>query len=91
MKLNSIELLVYDFDGVLTDNTAYVDQEGREMVHVHRGDGLAISLFKQTGCQPLILSTERNPVVTKRAKKLEIPVIQVCNNKKQALAVYCLQ
>lgn len=32
----SIQLLVYDFDGVLTDNTAYVDENGKEIVRVHR-------------------------------------------------------
>jgi 3-deoxy-D-manno-octulosonate 8-phosphate phosphatase (KDO 8-P phosphatase) len=87
----TVQLLVYDFDGVLTDNTAYVDQEGREMVRVHRGDGFAIALFKKAGYKQLILSTERNPVVTKRAEKLDIPVIQACTNKKEALAAYCQQ
>ena len=42
MNFKSISLLVYDFDGVLTDNTVYVDQNGQETVRVHRGDGLAI-------------------------------------------------
>ena len=35
-----IELLVYDFDGVMTDNKVYVNQEGQEIVKVNRGDGL---------------------------------------------------
>ena len=32
----SIQLLVYDFDGVLTDNTAYVDESGKVTVRVYR-------------------------------------------------------
>ena len=85
----SIQLFVYDFDGVLTDNMAYVDENGKETVRVHRGDGMAISLFKKAGYKQLILSTEPNPVVTKRAEKLGIPVIQGSTNKKEALERYC--
>ena len=29
------KLLVYDFDGVMTDNKVYVDQYGNEMVQVN--------------------------------------------------------
>lgn len=86
---SSVSLLVYDFDGVLTDNTVYVDQHGTETVRVHRGDGLAISLLKKAGYKQLILSTETNPVVTKRAEKLGIPVIQGSSNKRDALQSYC--
>ena len=86
---SNVSLLVYDFDGVLTDNTVYVDQHGTETVRVHRGDGLAISLLKKAGYKQLILSTETNPVVTKRAEKLGIPVIQGSANKRDALQRYC--
>jgi 3-deoxy-D-manno-octulosonate 8-phosphate phosphatase (KDO 8-P phosphatase) len=41
--MNFIKLLVYDFDGVLTDNKVYVDQHGNDMVQVSRADGLGIS------------------------------------------------
>ena len=85
----TLSLLVYDFDGVITDNTVYVDQHGTETVRVHRGDGLAISLFKKAGYKQLILSTETNPVVSKRAEKLGIPVIQGSANKRDALQHYC--
>ena len=89
MNFKSISLLVYDFDGVLTDNTVYVDQNGQETVRVHRGDGLAISLLKKAGSQQLILSTEKNPVVSKRAEKLGIPVIQGSDSKLICLEKYC--
>ena len=37
--MNSLSLIVYDFDGVMTDNKVYVNQEGQEMVQVNRGMG----------------------------------------------------
>merc|ERR1711916_167370 len=58
--------LVMDFDGVLSDNAVYVDQNGVEAVRCDRGDGLGLSTLKKTGLPLLILSKEQNPVVTRR-------------------------
>lgn len=56
-----VQLLVLDFDGVLTDNRVWVDGQGRESVAVDRGDGLGIARLKETGVEILVLSTETNP------------------------------
>jgi YrbI family 3-deoxy-D-manno-octulosonate 8-phosphate phosphatase len=76
---------VFDFDGVLTDNRVFVDEDGREMVCCHRGDGLAFDVLKQTHLQLFILSTETNLVVTRRGEKLRIPVFQSTKDKKSSL------
>ena len=67
--LNDIKLIVYDFDGVMTDNKVYVNQNGNEMVMVNRGDGLAVSEIKKVGIEQIIISTEKNSVVKTRSKK----------------------
>ena len=72
IDLTTIKLLVYDFDGVMTDNTAFVSENGIEMVRVNRSDGLAVQQLARQGFKQLILSTEANPVVTTRAQKLNI-------------------
>ena len=59
-----IKLIVYDFDGVMTDNKVYVDQDGREMVQVNRSDGLGVSEIKKLGIEQIIISTEKNSVVS---------------------------
>ena len=41
-----IKLIVYDFDGVMTDNKVYLNEDGKESVRVNRADGLAISEIK---------------------------------------------
>lgn len=89
MSLNNIDLIVYDFDGVMTDNKAYVDQKGNETVQVNRGDGLGVSEIKKLGKEQIIISTETNPVVMKRAEKLGISCMQGIENKKAALIDYC--
>ena len=84
-----IKLIVYDFDGVMTDNKVYVDQDGKETVQVNRGDGLGISEIKKLGIEQIIISTEKNSVVTKRAEKLNIKCLQGIENKKMSLIDYC--
>ena len=86
---HKIKLIVYDFDGVMTDNKVYVDQNGKEMVQVNRADGLGVSAIKKLGIKQIIISTEKNPVVSKRAIKLGIPCLQGINNKKTVLIDYC--
>ncbi len=85
IELEKIDALVFDFDGVLTDNRVLVDQDGKEFVFCNRGDGLALDVLNKLGKSVYILSTEKNSVVTARAKKLKVPVIQVINNKVTAL------
>ena len=84
-----LDLVVYDFDGVMTDNRVLVFEDGREAVFAHRGDGFATELIRQKGLAQLILTTEKNPVVRKRAEKLKLDIIHSCANKKQALSDFC--
>jgi len=87
----NIKLIVYDFDGVMTDNMVYVDQDGKESVRVNRNDGLGISEIKKLGIKQIIISTETNPVVSSRAKKLKIECLQGVDNKQIILTDYCIQ
>ena len=81
----SVDLVILDFDGVLTDNRVYVFQDGREAVVCHRGDGWGIELLRAAQIELLILSTETNPVVSERAKKLNIDCLQGCQDKSKAV------
>ena len=65
-----------DFDGVHTDDSAFVDQRGDEAVRVSRSDGMGIRRLRDAGVQMMIISSEGNSVVTKRAEKLKIEVVQ---------------
>ena len=85
----NIHLIVYDFDGIMTDNRAIVLQDGTEAVTVNRADGLGVDYLRKAGIPQLILSTESNPVVQARGRKLKIDVVQNCGNKKEALIEIC--
>ena len=84
-RIASIRLIVFDFDGVFTDNMVYVFEDGREAVRCSRSDGMGLRKLPLLGIEAMIISTEVNPVVLARANKLKLPCIQACEDKLAAL------
>jgi YrbI family 3-deoxy-D-manno-octulosonate 8-phosphate phosphatase len=70
-----IDLIISDFDGVLTDNRVWVDQDGKEIVAAYRSDSIRIRELRERGIDVLILSSEVNRVVEARAKKIGVEAI----------------
>ncbi|MEU9487273.1 acylneuraminate cytidylyltransferase [Streptomyces decoyicus] len=87
--LDDIDAVVLDFDGTQTDDRVLIDADGREIVAVHRGDGLGIAALRKAELKLLILSTETNPVVAARARKLRVPVLHGIDRKDLALKQWC--
>ncbi len=83
-----IDLVVLDFDGVLTDNRVWVSEEGREQVAANRSDSWGIGLLLKAGIQVMVLSTEINPVVAARCRKMKVPVMQGILEKAGVLATH---
>lgn len=86
---DDIDAVVLDFDGTQTDDRVLIDSDGREFVSVHRGDGLGIAALRRSGLEMLILSSEQNPVVAARARKLKLPVLHGIDRKDLALKQWC--
>jgi len=91
-KINNIEpiigrirLVAFDFDGVFTDNMVYVFEDGTEAVRCFRSDGIGLAKLKRAGIKTVIISTEANPVVSARARKLKIECVQDCPDKRAVL------
>lgn len=83
--LAALELVAFDFDGVFTDNRVIVDQDGIESVVCSRADGFGIAGLRSLGIEMVVLSTEVNPVVTARCKKLHLRVAQGLDDKTAEL------
>jgi YrbI family 3-deoxy-D-manno-octulosonate 8-phosphate phosphatase len=83
--ISRIRLIAFDFDGVFTDNMVYVFQDGSEAVQCYRSDGIGLQKLKRLGIESVIISTEANPVVSARARKLKIRCIQDCQDKLAVL------
>jgi YrbI family 3-deoxy-D-manno-octulosonate 8-phosphate phosphatase len=84
-EIPRIRLVVFDFDGVFTNNMVYVSEDGTEWVRCSRADGLGLKLLKKLNIAARILSTEPNPVVLKRSQKLKIACDHGCEDKKARL------
>lgn len=80
-----VDLVVFDFDGVLTDNRVWVDEEGHEMVAANRSDSMGVALLRRLGLKMCVLSTETNPVVSARCRKMQIPAYQGVWDKAEKL------
>lgn len=83
-----VSLLVMDFDGVLSDNRVWVDETGHESIAANRSDSMGLNLLRQHGVQAIVISTETNPVVAARCRKLNLPVIQSVTDKAAVLSAY---
>jgi 3-deoxy-D-manno-octulosonate 8-phosphate phosphatase (KDO 8-P phosphatase) len=70
-----IKLVICDFDGVVTDNLVITDQDGKESVAASRSDSMHIKKLREMGIEVMILSSEPNPVVMARAKKMGVEAI----------------
>jgi len=93
-KLINIKLLALDFDGIFTDGSVYVDQNGKESVRCSRRDGLGFEMLRKAGVLACIISREPNPVVSARAKKLQLQCwqsIETGQGKLGILKNHCQQ
>lgn len=89
--LSAVKLVAFDFDGVFTDNTVYVSQDGIESVRCWRSDGLGLSRLHSIGVKTFIISTEANPVVTARSKKLKMSCKQGIEDKAATILQTCIE
>ena len=80
-----VDVVITDFDGVHTDDTAIVTEDGTESVRVSRSDGMGVELLRRAGVPVLILSKETNPVVRARAAKLGVEVLHGVETKAEVV------
>ena len=69
---SSIKLIFFDFDGVFTDNSVLVDENGMEFIRCSRYDGFGLKALDNIGIKSIILTTETKPLARRRSEKLNI-------------------
>ncbi len=77
----AIDMVVFDFDGVMSNNQVLVMQDATEGALCNRSDGLGIGMLKKAGIPAMVLSKEQNPVVGARCKKLDLECHQGIDDK----------
>ena len=96
-KWQNFHTIIFDFDGVFTDNKVYVDENGKETIKCDRADGLALDIlrkFKEKNNWEIdyfILSKEKNSVVQKRSEKLKIKCYRNIGDKKLFIKNYLIK
>ena len=83
-RCQSIELLVADVNGVMTDGAVVLDDRGVETKHFHVRDGLAFGLWHRAGKQSAILSGRTAAAVERRASELGIAHVLQGHDQKVA-------
>ena len=77
--------VIFDFDGVFTDNSVIVLGDGREAVVAGRGDGMGVAMLAERGMPMVVLSTEENPILAARCEKLRLPFQHGLSDKLAAM------
>jgi N-acylneuraminate cytidylyltransferase len=83
--LRHLKGIVFDFDGVMTDNRVIVHADGSESVMCNRSDGMGVDRLRAIGMKMIILSKERNPICHRRAEKLKIECENAIDDKLSRL------
>lgn len=82
----SIELIVLDVDGTLTDSRITYSENGDEIKSFNVKDGLAIASWRKLGKQVAIITGRSSKIVARRAEELRIEhFYQGVHNKKEVL------
>ena len=83
--LAEVRFVVFDFDGVFTDNRVWTNEHGEESVACWRGDAHGLRRLEEVGIEHLILSTETNAAVGARARKIRAQCVQGVDDKLPVL------
>ena len=87
-----IQWLVLDVDGVLTDGTILLGEDGSEYKRFNLIDGHGIRMWKRAQCDVVLLSGRHSAATLQRAQQLSIThVFQDCHFKLPALKAFLQQ
>ncbi|MHB1481534.1 MAG: KdsC family phosphatase, partial [Bellilinea sp.] len=84
----NVKLVVFDFDGVMTDNRVWVDADGHEFIAAYRSDSMGLHALREAGVESIVISTETDKAVEARCRKIGIEVMQGVKDKAGRLKNY---
>ena len=79
--LAEIRLVVFDFDGVFSDNRVWTNDRGEESVACFRGDSQGLRRLDEVGVEYFILTAETNDAVAARARKIRSECVRGIEDK----------
>ena len=89
-RVKKIKVVLTDVDGVLTDGGMYYTKEGDMMKKFHVRDGMGVTILRKNGIPTIIVTKEKNIIVTKWAQKMKIEkTFQGVLEKDKILEIVC--
>ena len=85
-RIQQIELILSDVDGVMTDGRITYDYQGIETKSFHVRDGLGIKLWQRAGHHFGILTARTSHIVKLRASELGVEILRQGVEQKLAVA-----
>jgi len=79
----TIELVILDVDGVLTDGSLFIGDDGQEYKAFNSKDGHGIRMLQHCGVQTAIITGRSSEVVKYRAKDLDIDIVMQGHRDKR--------
>ena len=74
-KFKNIKLVISDVDGVLTDNSIYIDDNGIESKKFSIADGVGTYLARKFGLKIALISARKSKATEIRARQLKIKYV----------------
>lgn len=71
-KLQQIKVVLTDVDGVLTDGGMYYSKDGDTMKRFFTRDGMGVTLLRKINIPTIIITKEKNEIITQWAKKMNV-------------------
>ena len=78
-----IELVIFDVDGVLTDGSLFIGDDGQEYKAFNSKDGHGIRMLHQGGIKSAIITGRTSDVVLHRAQDLDIDIVMQGHRDKR--------
>ena len=84
-RVQKIKLVIFDVDGVMTDGSLFIGDDGQEYKMFNTQDGLGMRLLKKSGIKLAIITGRNSNSVLIRAENLEVDYFyQGISDKKEA-------
>ncbi|MCH2177287.1 MAG: HAD-IIIA family hydrolase [Mariniblastus sp.] len=90
-RMQSIELILSDVDGVMTDGLITYDNLGIETKSFHVRDGLGIKLWQRAGHHFGILTARTSHIVKLRASELGVELVRQGVDQKLPVAIQIIE
>lgn len=69
---STVKLIISDFDGIMTDNCVYIDENLHFSRKINYKDIMGISRLKRAGYDIIFISGEKNPIIDLICEKFDL-------------------